>query len=635
MENKSFLLDEVKNNFYISGLMKRLWASQLTIIDEIDAICQKHNIKWFLDCGSLLGAVRHGGYIPWDDDFDICMLREDYDRFLSISREELPAKYIVMDYHSHDYWNQVLRISNTDTIVLEESHLKKFFDFPYPAGVDVFCLDYISDDNDAEKGRNEIAKILMDMVNALEDEPPYSQDSVETLAMLQEMLGISFDFNKNLKRQLFALGDDYYRMFVGTGAKRVALMNYWINYNNHSYPVKIFEKAVRVPFEDRMLPVPQGYLAKLKEDYGNYMNINKFGGIHDYPIYEHNENILKGFVNGVYPFEYTCHENITEPSDCDFSGKNKVLILVARQQHFIEIENIYNAFVKSGADVKVVVLPYYMRDALGNMKECIYEIDKFPEYALDYNDYNLSTEKPDIIITQCGHDNAEYTSTVSPSYYIDELKKHGKCVVYAVPFSFKELDYSDLKTAKSMKHFVMIPGVCKADYTVVNNENVKAAYISYLKDNTDIKDENIWNKKIISRQELISSLSSCDGNDKTIDQVEIGDRKKRLAVFISISTMICEEDKLKVKLNNICEILKASSDKLDVIWYMPEYERIHYSDAGMDKIGEEICSMAGNISVTDNFDEIINCDAYYGDPGVLVRKFIDQGKPVMLMDVSV
>lgn len=69
--------------------LRRLQQAELSILKEIDALCERHNIPYFLDSGSALGAVRHGGFIPWDDDMDIGMLRSDYERFLDIAAREL------------------------------------------------------------------------------------------------------------------------------------------------------------------------------------------------------------------------------------------------------------------------------------------------------------------------------------------------------------------------------------------------------------------------------------------------------------------------------------------------------------------------------------------------------------------
>ena len=62
--------------------LEKLHECLLLILDEIDRICCENNIPYFLDSGSALGAIRHGGFIPWDDDIDVGMLRENYDRFI-------------------------------------------------------------------------------------------------------------------------------------------------------------------------------------------------------------------------------------------------------------------------------------------------------------------------------------------------------------------------------------------------------------------------------------------------------------------------------------------------------------------------------------------------------------------------
>ena len=83
----------MKNTFleeYKRRTLRQCQLKQLGILEEIDRICRKHDISYWLDGGSLLGAVRHGGFIPWDDDIDIAMSLADLERFKSVAPKELP-----------------------------------------------------------------------------------------------------------------------------------------------------------------------------------------------------------------------------------------------------------------------------------------------------------------------------------------------------------------------------------------------------------------------------------------------------------------------------------------------------------------------------------------------------------------
>ena len=78
---------------------RRMQLVQIPLIQEVDRVCRKHDIRYTISCGTLLGAVRHKGYIPWDDDADISMLREDYERFRQVANEMDPSIAIFQDHY--------------------------------------------------------------------------------------------------------------------------------------------------------------------------------------------------------------------------------------------------------------------------------------------------------------------------------------------------------------------------------------------------------------------------------------------------------------------------------------------------------------------------------------------------------
>ncbi|MCR4864340.1 MAG: LicD family protein [Bacteroidales bacterium] len=120
--------------------LKKMQQIEVEMADELDRVCRKHNIRYSLDGGSMLGAVRHKGFIPWDDDMDFCMLREDYEKFKKVANELNPDICFFQDHDTDPYyrWGYAkLRRIGTTYVRLGQEHMK------YKTGIaiDIFPLD--------------------------------------------------------------------------------------------------------------------------------------------------------------------------------------------------------------------------------------------------------------------------------------------------------------------------------------------------------------------------------------------------------------------------------------------------------------------------------------------------------------
>lgn len=134
--------------------MDGLHQTILEIMDEIHRISEKHELHYVLLAGSLLGAVRHQGFIPWDDDLDIGMPRKDYEKFKSILDTELKDEFYYIDIQNHPHYAlPFLKVMKKGTVVQEKSAPKDIQ--PYGIYVDVFPFD-VSPEDKYQKKKHEI-----------------------------------------------------------------------------------------------------------------------------------------------------------------------------------------------------------------------------------------------------------------------------------------------------------------------------------------------------------------------------------------------------------------------------------------------------------------------------------------------
>ena len=166
---EEYFEDEVRDGFYVPSMIKRAWATELDVLDEVDRICRKYNITYYAEWGTLLGAIRHAGYVPWDDDLDIGMRREDYVKFCKVAPGEFVEGYQIINFRTNkDFHHFLARVVCKNRICFEDEHLRRYHGFPYLAGLDIYVHDNVSKDKKAQEKCEKTAEYIVAVADAIE-----------------------------------------------------------------------------------------------------------------------------------------------------------------------------------------------------------------------------------------------------------------------------------------------------------------------------------------------------------------------------------------------------------------------------------------------------------------------------------
>lgn len=311
--NEEYFRDEERCDFMVSSLMKRCWAAQLKSIEDFDRVCSKHNLKWYAFCGTLLGAVRHKGFIPWDDDIDICMLRGDYNMFLRYAAKEMLGYFIETfdnketDENTFTHALGITRINNTHKADFNLDFLKSYYGFPYPIGIDLYPLDYVPGDPAEYDTVIDIYKYILAVCvkykmenwpNFVTPDPAYGAiDLDEAYSTLENVTGFAVDKKGDVLAQLNNLAVTIASYTKGKDSDNVACMAHMVfDHKNLIFPKEAFAKRVEVPFEKGNIYIPADYNTILSINYGpNYMTPNT-SVPHDYPYYKKQERWVRDYV---------------------------------------------------------------------------------------------------------------------------------------------------------------------------------------------------------------------------------------------------------------------------------------------------------------------------------------------------
>lgn len=244
--------------------LEELKQIQLDILEVIDNFCVQNGIRYSLACGSMLGAIRHKGYIPWDDDIDIYIPRDDYKRFIQIFPEEL-GHIKVASLEREPKWNRAYaQAYDSRTIMNEYAHT------PLKVGVyiDIYPIDNVPDSDDAWLRYNKIRRFLI-RIQEIKYIPIHWNRTIQKnlVLIIGKIMLLPFS-SRIIAKSINHFAQRYNGMGYGRSFECVQGM-----LQKRPFQSSLMTDFIRIQFENQHFTIMKDYDAYLTNAYGNYMKL--------------------------------------------------------------------------------------------------------------------------------------------------------------------------------------------------------------------------------------------------------------------------------------------------------------------------------------------------------------------------
>ncbi len=273
---RDFLCEEERCGYVVSTKMKKVWAIEIDLLKELERVCKKYSINYYADSGTLIGAVRHKGFIPWDDDIDVVMFREDYERLKEIAGREFKEPYFFQTTYSDKlYIRGHAQLRNSETTGFIPDDEKR----PFNKGIflDIFVMDIIPDD-ETERA-NFIRRVKKKWKIVSYGNFPYDRKH----GLKGKVFGYII---KNSYYRIIDYKDEFMKYeelcskYNNTNNHTISYVAYSKGKDKHMFRKEWYEFSEEVPFEFTTIVIPSGYDQRLIKEYNDYMTIKNVPATH-------------------------------------------------------------------------------------------------------------------------------------------------------------------------------------------------------------------------------------------------------------------------------------------------------------------------------------------------------------------
>lgn len=263
--------DEIRSGFLVTAHRKRIWDIELSLLAELERVCEKYGLVYYADGGTLLGAVRHQGFIPWDDDIDVMMPRPDYEKLKEVGSIEFQSPLFFQNVYTDDAFYHITKLRHSGTLGLEHPEMRNH----QGIFLDIFPLDAV---RDGSVRMEKVALIQMEM---------YLLSVQEELYRYLVAHGMKTYISPAAREALLQLPQKEryreYERFQAEHFEESTRLNFF-GFDLEGRYLHIdrawYSDTVRLPFEGKTIAAPVGYEPLLRELFGDYHRFVKFASDH-------------------------------------------------------------------------------------------------------------------------------------------------------------------------------------------------------------------------------------------------------------------------------------------------------------------------------------------------------------------